>query len=335
MRFNMKKIAALAMAATMCLPMSAFAAQTSTATSGTWEAGFGVYSPTLSITVPVRADIQVNPLVDTTDTNTAKTKYTVSSNSIDVVNSTMDGTEAIPVNVTAQATITSVAEGVKVEYNTFTLDKTSKEKRIFLQLAEATTAADPATGAGAAYDRDNLPNTAAVTAYGSLLSVDIDPPTNATTPAAGSFAVVGEANTNADWADSDVAVSITYNVKASNALEVKTPTVAELAFTAGTGAQDVKIVVPDVGEATVAAMALHNTGEDLYGDFIWEDGTYTVAYAPNASTATQTDATITIAKDSETLDFLTTEGYNKKSQDLVIALSDGRMVVTKLTCTKN
>ena len=131
--------------------------------------------------------------------------------------------------------------------------------------------------------------------------------------------------------EDDVTVAVTYNVKASQALNIETPDIAAApTFSAGTSAADVVITVPGVGEATVTAMALHNAHEGMYKDFVFGEDEYTVAYAPNGAT---TDAKITIPKESGVLALLTEADYSGKAQDLVLALSDGRMVVTTLTAT--
>lgn len=362
MKSRFTRIAAAAMALTMCMPTAAFAAE-----GGSFETSFDVYSPALTISVPVKLDLQVNPIAEDTAANLEK--FTVASNSIDIMNASVDVEKdvAIPVVATIKASIASSAEGVITEYNTFTADKTSTAKRIHLELSEAQTAATMKVKDGGTAEFDTTTKklkldqyvvnaaaeygtpkqSTAITQYGSLLSMDIDGPetsdsantgatfsTDATkvTAAVGSFAVTGVANTNADWKQTDVAVAVTYNVKASQELDITTPDIATApTFTAGAGATDVKIVVPNVGEATVTAMALHNNHEGLYGDYGIEADAYKVVYAPNATTSTQTDATITIPKEYELFTFLSGADYNKKPQDLAIALSDGRMVVTTLT----
>lgn len=356
MKSKLTKAAATALAMTMCVPGVAFAAES----SGSFETSFDIYSPALTISVPLKADIKVNPIADSGD-DTVK-KFTVASNSIDVLNASVDAEAdvAIPVNVTVKASIKSSGNDVVTEYNTFTADATSTKKRINLNLSEAGTAAviGVKDGGTATFDSEkkldlsqyavttdakyNTPaKTTAITKYGSLLSVDIAGPTTTnktagaefTTTAAdvtagvGSFAVTGEANTNADWKADDVAVDITYNVKASKALSITTPTITTPpTFTSGASAADVAITVPNVGEATVLALGVHNDEAD-YKDYIWEDPeAYTVDY-----TTTAGSAVITIPKDDAVLAFLAGDDYKGDTQDLVIALSDGRMVVSTLT----
>lgn len=371
MKSRFTKAAAAAMAVAMCLPTAAFATSTtptSAPTSGSFDTSFDVYSPKLTVSVPVNLDIEVNPMASTSATGVKQ--FEVASNSIDVLNASVDveADTAIPVNVTVKAIIASKKDGVVTEYNTFTADATSTKKKINLKLSEAQTAASMKVkdGGTATFDADKkldlsqyvVGNAAvyttpkastSITKYGSLLSVDIAGPTTTNTtsgatfsttagdvtPAVGSFAVTGKANTNADWKADDVQVAVTYNVKASKELEITTPAIANApTFTAGASAADVEIVVPNVGEATVVAMALHNDNDGLYGDFVFEgEDSYEVAYAPNATTTSQTDATITIPKESDALAFLTGEDYSGKKQDLVIALSDGRYVVSTLTVT--
>lgn len=361
MKHNFKKVVAATLAMTMCVPVCAFADE------GTFETSFDVYSPKLTISVPVKMDIEVNPIASSTATDVKK--FTVASNSIDIMNASVDVEKdtAIPVNVTVKAAISAKKDDVVTEYNTFTVDATSTKKKINLNLSEAGTAATMKVkdGGAAAFgtgDNDKLldlsqyvvdtaaiyttpAKSTAITQYGSLLSVDIEGPstTNSTagatfsttpadvTPAVGSFAVTGVANTNADWKADDIAVAVTYNVKASQELNITTPAITTPPEqTSGTGAADVVITVPNVGEATVSAIALHNDNAGAYGDVVWEDGSYKVEYVSGNPT-TNTDAKITIKKDDSYLVFLAGDDYKTKKQDLVIALSDGRYVVTTLT----
>lgn len=360
MKSRFTKIAAAALALTMCVPSAAFATG-STAPAingekeGSFNTSFDVYSPALHISVPLKADIQVNPMANASATGVGQ--FTVASNSIDIINASVDteADAAIPVNVTVKAAISSKKDDVVTEYNTFTVDPTSTKKKIHLNLTAASTAATldttsrVADGANAklldlskvsvsgAAVYTSPTNTTAITKYGSLLSVDIAAPTadsgtsyidpTKLLPAVGSFAVTGVANTNADWKADDVAVAITYNVKASQPLSIKTPVITSApSFTNNASATDLSIVVPGVKEATVVAMAVHNDGEGLYGDFLFENDAYTVTYASN-------DATIKIPKDNGTLSFLAGADYSGKAQDLIIALSDGRYVVSTLTVT--
>lgn len=354
MKSKLTKAAATALAMTMCVPGVAFAAES----SGSIETSFDIYSPALTISVPLKADIKVNPIAEST-ADTVK-KFTVASNSINVLNASVDADAdvAIPVNVTVKASIKSSGNDVVTEYNTFTVDPTSTKKRINLNLSQANAAAviGVKSGSTAAFDSENKldlsqyevatdakydtpTKTTAITKYGSLLSVDITGPTTTeasgsftadaskVTAGVGSFAVTGEANTNADWKADDVAVDITYNVKASKALNITTPTIATApTFTSGASAADLTITVPSVGEATVLALGVHNDEAD-YKDYIWEDPeAYTVDYTTSAG-----DAVITIPKDDAVLAFLAGDDYKGETQDLVIALSDGRMVVSTLT----
>lgn len=358
MKLQFKKAVAATLVMSMCLPATVMAAAPvatgDSASNGSFETSFDVYSPTLHISVPLKADVRVNPMADATKTDV--NKFTVASNSLDIINGSVDTTNniPIPVNVTVSATITKQAEGVMTEYNTFTPDTTSTRKRINLNLTEAGTAAglDLASRAASSVDAKLLDlssvpvdtaadyssgtNKTAVTLYGSLLSVDIGAPTatgtdftNPTdlTPTVGSFAITGEANTNADWKKDDVEVAITYNIKASKALAITTPAIATAS--SGTGfAADVTFTVPNVGEATVLAIAIHNNGEKMYGDYMLED--CEIEYVANAGA---TDAEITIPQNHPTLVFLADEanGCKGKAQDLIIGLSDGRRVVSTLT----
>lgn len=349
MKRNLKKVLAATLAMTMCVPTFAFAADT----SGSFQTSFDIYSPVLTVSVPTSLDIRVNPIVESGATDVSK--FTVASGSIDIMNASVDVEKdaKIPVNVTVQAAIASRNEDVVTEYNSFAADEASKKKRIYLELTEAGTAATAAakTGETLAFDSEkklNLEqfeistkasyasptNKTAITKYGSVLSMNIagpsttDTTTGATlstdptkvTPTTGSFAVTGVANTNADWNANDVAVNVTYNIKASAPVTFTTPVVAGVTVTSGS---DLSITVPNIGEATIAGVALHNDNEGCYGDFLWENDAYTVDY-----TTTPGSAIIKVDKADGGLVFISGEGYKGVNQDIVVALSDGRMVVT-------
>jgi predicted regulator of Ras-like GTPase activity (Roadblock/LC7/MglB family) len=384
MKSKLAKFTAVALAMAMTFSTSAFAADdtaTNTVLSASGQqtitTSFGVYSPTITVSVPLKADIQVNPLYDSSATGVKK--FTVASKDLVVLNASVDtdADAAIPVNVAVSAAITKTGDDVVTEFNTFTGDLKSSKKRINLNLTQA----DSVTGTAVAKNSDGSAgtatfidatnnkrldlskwtpgtgtygasptNTTAITNYGSLLSVDIagpsttDTTTGATftsdatkvTPKDAAFAVTGVANASADWKADDIAVSLVYNIKASSPLSISTPAIATApTFTQGSST-DLTITVPNVGEAKYVAMALHNYDTDItgvYKDFVLGDDDATVKYAANATTPTQTDLTITIPKDSGVLEFLAGTDYSKKPQDLVIALNDGRYVVSTLTVT--
>lgn len=350
MKIQSKKIVAAALAMSMCVPTAAFAAE------GTIETSFDIYSPTLTVQVPIKADVRVNPIAATGDT---LKQYTVASNDLDFINATIDDGAGIPVNVTVKATIASSKDDVKTEYNFFTADPDSAKKKIYLTLAQASTAAvvgetdladandatkvdfsKAAVTTAAEYTDASITNKVPITKYGSLLSVNIAAPADGNTahdfaaldkvtPGVGSCAITGVANANADWKADDITVTITYNMKASQGMNIETPKIAAApTFTSGTSATDLKIVVPDVGDATVFAVGCHNDDEGAYGDYNWEAAAYTVEYKDNSG---KTDAEITFKKDDAGLAFLAGDDYKTKAQDFIVGLSDGRMVVSTLT----
>ncbi len=354
MKAKLKKATAVALALTMCMPVSAMAAET----KGTLDTSFDLYSPKLTVSVPLKADIRVNPLAD--DTKTDVNKFTVASNSIDVINASVDvaNDKEIPVNITVKANISKKADDVITEYNTFTANAVSSVKKINLNLSNAQTVAavDVKSGDAAAFQTDdktldlskwevktpaaygNPTESVAITQWGSSLSLDIAGPTTSNTtatgatfstaaadvtPKVGSFAVTGVANVGADWKADDIAVDITYDVRASAARNIKTPTLADVTF-ASTGSADLSITVANIGEAKVTAVAAHND-ESEYKDYFWTDEAYTVD-----DTTTPGTAVIKIPKADSGLAYLA-ESCKGEQQDLAIALSDGRMVVSTLT----
>lgn len=362
MKLQTKKVVAAVLAMTMCIPATAFA-DTTGESSGSFNTDFNIYSPTLTVSVPLDANIRVNPIAETTASAKTSDNFTVASNSIDIINASVDTEKdrGIPVNATINATITNRGEDVVTEYTTFAENATSTKKKVYLQLSEATAtkAATVAVKSGETLafvegklnlgqfevttpaDYTTPAKFSPITIYGSLLSVDIDAPTTTDTtanatfstdptkvvPKVGSFAVTGVANTNAAWAESDLAVGITYNIKASKKLNIENPTIATAPTFSKAGTVDVTITVPNVGEAEVAAIALHNDEGD-YGDFMWGDEAYTVDY-----TTTPGSAIITIPKDDSGLAYIGEAPYKDQPQDLVIGLTNGQRVVTTITVT--
>nr|WP_302141954.1 hypothetical protein [uncultured Schaedlerella sp.] len=360
MKSKLTKATAVALAMTMCMPVSAMAA----GQQGTFETSFDLYSPKLTVSVPLKADIRINPLADSSKTDV--NKFEVASNSIDVINASVDvaNDKAIPVNVTVKANISNKADNVISTYNTYTPNPTSPVKKINLNLSQAGTAAV----LGAAKKEDGTAETAAfisaedktldlskfavataavyttpaqstpITQWGSSISVDIAGPTTsdttntgatysttatAVTPKVGSFAVTGVANVSADWKADDIAVDMTYDVRASAARGITTPTLAAQTY-ASSATTDLSFDIAGVGEATVTAIAVHND-ESSFKDFIWEEDGYTVEPKSGAAGT----VTVKIKKAGG----LTYMGENDKGKtcDLAIALSDGRMVVSTLT----
>lgn len=354
MKRNMKKVVATALAMTMCVPVAASAADVN---GGAFTTSFDIYSPTLTVEVPVNLDIEVNPFANSAATDTKK--FEVASKSMDIINGSVDKENdlGIPVVATIKAKITSKSEGVITEYNTFTSDKTSAKKRIQLNLSKAGTAAvidvkanpagTPAYGTDDKLDLSQYEvktkavytgaTDTAITGFGSLLSIDIGAPTSKDTtnsgsfanaadvvPVAGSFAVTGVANTGAEWKKDDIGVEVTYSIKASGALSIATPTLTGVTYSS-TGTTGLEINLTGIGEAEVIAMAAHN--DNGYGDAIWESKQF--KFEPDATTAG--NAKVTIAKDDSILAALAGDDYKGKPQDFVVVLSDGRYIVSTLT----
>lgn len=352
MKLQFKKAVAATLALSMCMPATVFAAEATSDKAGSFETSFDIYSPKLNISVPLKADVLVNPMADSSATTVDK--FTVASNSLDIMNATVDtevtNGKGIPVNVTVNASISKKGEDVETLYNTLTANNTSTKKKINLNLTEGSGATLDRSAIGAMSDNtkwvdlstvsidqaasyDSATNKTPVTAFGSQLSVDIAAPTTSgtdltdtstVTPAVGSFAITGEAYTNADWKKDDIELNITYNVKASGTLGITTPTVAGKTSTDGAA---VKYEITGAGEATILAVVIHNDGEGGYGDFIVEN------WVPTYNADGSID--LEIPANHPTLSFLASDasGCNGKAQDLIIGLSDGRRIVTTLTST--
>lgn len=354
MKHNSKRMAAFALAAAMCMPMSAMAAPQ----EGSFDTSFDIYSPALHIDVPLSLNIEVNPFKAT---GGGVDSFEVASGDINIINASVDETKdiGIPVNATVTATLTN-AEGVQTEFTTFTADPKSTKKKIYLELTEVATpsTASVKNGGAAAFegttklldlsqyevakgDYTSAANMAPITSYGSLLSVDIAKPALASgkssyiadpadvIPTVGTFAVTGVANTHADWKADDVKVAVTYKITASDALAIKTPVVANKT---GVTNADITFDIPqtDMGESTVAGIAFHDP-EGRYADYLCTEDEYT---AVKDDTAAKT--TVTLKKDGAGLAFVTGDdsGCKGSRQDLVVALSDGRRIVVSLELAK-
>lgn len=329
MKSQFKKVAAVTLAMAMCLPSLAFAEEDratidSATRTGSFDTSFDLYAPPITVSVPLKADIRINPLAEdaTNAADTTVKNLTVASNSIDIWNSSVDEDgNGVPVNVMVNATVTNASEGVVQLWNDFSPDLSSTQKKIHLELAEASTAAT-ADGNTAAIYNPNVasPNNATITRFGSQLSVDIGKPDNSDPVKVGSFAVIGKANVNADWKADDIAVNITYKIKASKALGIKTPKVSEVVATPGT---EKTFTIDNVGEATVlpGGVSAHNE----------EPGLYDLAALDFEATTANGVATVTIPADDAVVKGLhDNPACAGIPQDLIIALSDGRMVVTTI-----
>lgn len=80
---SFKRFAAVAMAATLCVP--AFSTQV---LADEIKTDFGVYAPVLTINVPANASIKVNSIAASGSTDVDS--FTVASGSIDILNATTD-----------------------------------------------------------------------------------------------------------------------------------------------------------------------------------------------------------------------------------------------------
>jgi aspartate 1-decarboxylase len=344
--------AIMAMTMTMC-GTTAFAADSTTQStaSGTISSSFGVYSPTIVVSVPLTADVQVNPMYDATATaNTLKT-FSVASKDIIIGNATVDTDStdaskkvAIPVSVTAKATLSKVGDGVVTHYakTNFTASDASTSKEIQLNLTQGTATA------GATKKLDTSDDTAVysgkttpVTAWGSQIQFKVAGPTldSGSTAAdeygLGAFAITGTANTNADWKAEDLNVAITYNVKASSYDGAPVGTVSDPQPTKGS---DAVFILPkaDLADSKVISVGLHNNEAGSYGDYVIPAEDWKVEICENAGTpanAAVGDAVITVSKDNVGMANLG-ENYAGKPQDFVIVTEDGRFIVTTLTVKK-
>lgn len=360
-----KKFAAVALAMTLFVP--ALSSQVS-AEEVEITTDFAVNSPVLTLNVPTSTSLTVNPFYD--GSATAADGFSISTEDIYILNASTDVEKdmGIPVNVTVKAQITSKGAGVLTQYNDFTEDFSSTDKKVNLNLVESKTGVAAALisgktaaldstskklnigdfeGSGADYKDSAVANKMTVTEYGAKISIDVAAPTSSVTPSgstkafssdaskitpgASAFALVGKANPGADWSESDLAVKLVYDAKASNAVNVAVPTIATAPEFKLASPADVSIAVSDVKTATVTGVALH-APELSADDFAFED--YTVTYTEaTVSGKTTTTAAIKIPKTNGIL--TAAAGLNKETTpyDLIVVLSDGRVVTTTLSVT--
>lgn len=345
MKTKMTKLSALALAFTMGFSTVAFAATASN--SGTISSKFSLYSPTLTVTVPASADVQVNPLMTTTTSNGTVDEFEVASKALIFTNKTIDtdptdSTKKKPIPLTVTVTAKAVpGEGVVTHYNNgvgyFESNATSTKKEIFLQMSTGTAKVDDTDSSSKLDDKKvtakgfGTTKATPVTSYGSKLQFNVAGPTLDTSTSttveqlgAGACAITGDANYNADWAEKDLTVTVTYSIKASTYTGAPEGNVTAVSASKGADAT-FTLTKGNLEGAELSDIAFHNNGKDGYGDIILDKADYT------AETKANGDIEVTFAGDGTIAGILGGDSFIDKPQDVVFALSDGRMFVSSLT----
>lgn len=291
----------------------------------------------MQVSVPTSAALRVNPMATVSSGATAVSGAQIASRDLRIINRTyartpgsVSANQGVAVIVTARAQVLGKGDGVKVVYNkanagSNVFSQDSDAKNVMMELQEGLL---PNISGNGTYGRGAK---AKVTELGSRIKFDVAAPTsvsagdNVTVPDANvgkaAMAILGEATINAAWQTDDLNVGLVYNIKASNSTVTDTQPIL-----AGVTGNTITIPAATLNEATVEAVAIQDPKKDTYGFFPLEFDETT--YTTNASG----DATLTI--DSGVIDYLKTDDSLKGAsnpQDLIIALSDGRVIVTTLT----
>lgn len=337
------RLLACALATTMCaVPVFASSADPTTSITqdnydGSVNLDFGKESINVQVSVPTSAALRVNPMATVSSGATAVSGAQIASRDLRIINRTyartpgsVSANQGVAVIVTARAQVLGKGDGVKVVYNkanagSNVFSQDSDAKNVMMELQEGLL---PNISGNGTYGRGAK---AKVTELGSRIKFDVAAPTsvsagdNVTVPDANvgkaAMAILGEATINAAWQTDDLNVGLVYNIKASNSTVTDTQPIL-----AGVTGNTITIPAATLNEATVEAVAIQDPKKDTYGFFPLEFDETT--YTTNASG----DATLTI--DSGVIDYLKTDDSLKGAsnpQDLIIALSDGRVIVTTLT----
>lgn len=341
MKKCLTRLTGAALAVMMAVPtMPVLAAS---ANSGTITATFGVYAPSLTVTVPVSTAIKINPAADSNATTKVE-GYTVASDNIVILNATVDEKgNPLKVLFTVNAKYTGVAEDVVAHYGTFSKNDLSKSKELQLKMVPSSSVTLGTAGSGTSIDLTqatvtlNTSSAQVVTSLGSQLNLQVGAPTlgsneEFTAFGTAAFALIGDANTNADWENDDVAVELTYNMKASS-VDVAKFVISGAVATAPTTTE---ITVSDASTvnlngATIKSVMVANPDGE-YPEYVFPESNYTVEYTA-ATTPDDAKYKITLNADDPGVAFIK-DAYSGKAQDLVILMSDGRVIITTITLTK-
>lgn len=330
---------ACVLSAAMCtMPVYASSATPVTgdgSVQGSLNTDFDLLKEKVEVTVPTKAEIRVNPLFDTgADT---VDQYQIASKDLVVQNKSMDAKKenGIPVLVTAYGTVTAKGSDVQLYYDAtkFTPSSTSTTKEVEIQLASENGSGTLSTDSTSSNGEYNLNTTANdsitnvnITTAGSRLQIPIAAPavTNKVpTPTAGAFAVIGKANENAAWQKEDLTVTLYYNIQATKQSSVAAPTITIPTVVSGQ-AVSIDFADTDMGGAVPTKFVIHEEKDRLPETTM---DTSTLGWTRDAN---DTKWTITIPANDEALKWYCQE-QSSKSFDFLIALSDGRVVKTKIT----
>lgn len=338
---RVSKLLACALAASMCaVPVSADNAPPD---GGRLEGNATINTAVVNATFPTALNLKINPLVNSRGTGISVNKE-IASAELMIGNSTSDNAGAgVALRCTAVAQATAAAD-VQLNYSSFTADDESTVKKVYMEMAEATGTAGEAT---ASQNGVFGGGKTSVTKLKSQLQFNIGAPTASKKTVYNGFAIQGNANPMADWKDSDLKVSITYNVK-----PVKTGStyrsIPTLAAAAGSTtlassnstttdyaiATDTELSASVMKDAKVTHVQVHSP-ENVFEDVLMaaSDERLKITYTDDTANPEHHKCELSFAKNTTFLNNLAKNQKGKKF-DVVVCLDDGRRLISKIAVAK-
>ena len=296
----------------------------------------GPYSPVVSVNVPTKARVEINPLFD--KTNASVNGWGIASKSLLITNKSYDTDKnmGIPLVVTADAQITGKKPGVKTYYETgnrsgFTPSANSSAKEAWMSVSVGSLGS-ATTSTNADY-KSGVTKTDVITTAGSQVQLQVTAPVDATASSRtyGAFAVVGDANVNAKWQDDDITIALSYDIQAANSGVKEKPTLANsgLSISSVTSQNAISInsfPVKGLDGAFVESITIHDATENGEEWVLDANDESQVKWDLNTA---GTHYTLSIPA-SDDIDWYATEIINGKAYDMIIKLDDGRYIKAPL-----
>lgn len=357
------KLLACVLSAAMCAgPTAVFAADVEYGeydpTQGSITTDFGIASPELKVTVPIKASVKVNPL---SENGSGVEQYGLASKDLIITNKTIKGTkpsdrDGADILVTVTGKVAS-GTGAKVFYEQdgFTPNGASKQKNLYMQLAAANLHQTVGTPANSLSENnvftmaaDNQPFTQTMTSVGSRIQFTVPGADKATAPSVstgtlsagdynagqvcGAFAVIGKANTGADWVANDMAIELKYEIKATTAEGIASPTVPTITVTSANGVSVNNFVMDrDLYGALITDIVLYDKTVDT-PEGRWASDDPALTFTRNTN---DDGYDFKISKDDPVIQYLNNlpAGSSKRTGKyfVLVKFSDGRVSRTAVT----
>lgn len=336
-----KRVAKL-LACVLAVSMSAAPVYaTGTETTKTFNSDVDYVTPTMKVKVPTAMNVHVQAFYDATNAANTISGVGLASDEFVIQNTTSYNGQGVALMCTAKVTVNKKADDVQLDYKTFTPRAGSSKKKAYMGLKAAGGTVNLKNNS---YTGDEV----AVTTVGSRLDVKVPAPTTdtgkapLTTSGNGAFAILGTANTDADWKTGDLGVSITYDLKPveSTRMPANTNPIGTSGVTltsANMATQNVTIVDDTVltgavmNEAKVTGVQFHALENDFKDIVVLADNPQLkITYTADTTTTGTEKAKIEFVKESNICKLLCTT-YKSKTVYATVALNDGRRFVGKVT----